>query len=291
MNKYNDGLNNETEVQIISTYRRPLSEKTKNIIKDLGTVPSSISKLNTLQQNLETTLGSAEMYNNTNISDLDGYCYTFQQSSENACAAQPRISPLEVSSRPVAEGEELERNISGLLGGNGSTTQKNEPKRLNPNDYYTNISVAVNNIRIGDRYKRMTMYVSLQEANDKKYTIFLVGNLTTAHDEVKRSITSKSNHQYILDIYESMVNTYSDCLIGRFRYNPGKKKSNIFYKKNIKSALATIYRSNDDKLYCHLHIVGNDYIMELTDRYMSARQKETYDFMGYYAADLGDIDD
>lgn len=293
MKKYNDGLNNDTEVQIITNYRRPLSQKTKDIISDLGTIPKSLTNLNTLQQNLETTLGSAEMYTNTNISDLDGYCYTFQQSNENDCADKPRSSPLETSSRSSSEEEVLGHNICGSLGGNGSATQfipKSEPKRLNPNDHYTSISLSVNNIRNGQRYQRMNLYVSLQDINEKKYSIFLVGNLTTAHDEVLRSMTKKNNNQYLQGIYQTMINTYPNCLIGRLRYNPQRKKSNIHYKKNIKSALAAVFEYNGE-LKCHLHVVGIDYIIDLTKDFMTEKQKEVYDLMGYYKEELGDIDE
>lgn len=286
MNKYNDGLNNETEVQIISTHRRPISEKTKKIISDLGTVPNSVTNLNTLQPNLESTLGTAEMYNNTNIVDLDGYYYTFQQSNENDCADKPRSSPKE----NLSERDVVGQDVFGSLVVNGSGTKKiNEPKRLNPNDHYTNISVAINSIRNGDRYQRMTFYASLQEVNDKKYSIFLVGNLTTAHDEVKRSILKKNNNDYLLKIYDSMINTYSKCLIGRLRYNPGKKKSNIFYKKNIKSALVAIFVENN-QFKCHLHVVGYDFIFDLSDRFMSEKQKQVYDMMGFYNEDFEDHD-
>lgn len=272
MNKYNDGLNNETEVQIMSTYRRTLPETTKKIISDLGT--------------LKVNSRSAEMYNNTNIADLDGYCYTFQQSNENDCADKPRITPQESPS----EREPLGQDVFGSLGGIGSTTKKvNEPKRLNPNDHYTNISIAVNNIRNGDRYQRMNLYASLQEVNDKKYSVFLVGNLTTAHDEVLRSITKKNNNDYIKKIYDSMTNSYPNCLIGRLRYNPGKKKSNIFYKKNIKTALAAVFLDNDH-FKCHLHVVGYDFYFDLTDRFMSENQRKVYDMMGYYNEDFEDHD-
>lgn len=282
MTTYNDGLNNETEVQIISTYRRPTSQKTKNIIKDLGTVPNSL-------QNLEITLGSAEMYNNTNILDLDCYSYTFQQSSENGCVAEPRIAAQKTSTRSVGEKKEKE-NVFGSLVNNGSGPKNpNEPKRLNPNDLYTNISVAVNNIRIGERYDRMNMYISVQEANDVKYSIFLRGNLTSAHDEILRSINSKNNNDYLRNIYDTMVNTYPNCLLGRLRYNPGKKKSNLFYKKNIKTCLAAVFQHNN-QFKCHLHLVGVDYIFDLTDKFMSAKQKQVYDMMGYFAQDLDDTE-
>lgn len=281
MNKYNDGLNNETEVQIISTYRRPITQKTKDIINDLGTV------LNPLQQNPKPTLGSAEMYNNINITDLDCYYYTFQQSNENDCADKPREIPQEASARPMSE-EIVGQNVFGSLGGNGSETKKiNEPKRLNPNDHYTNISVAINNIRNGTRYNRMNLYASIQEINDKKYSIFLVGNLTSAHDEVLRSINNKNNNDYLSKICHSMINTYPNCLVGRLRYNPGKRKSNIFYKKNIKSALAAVFLDNG-QFRCHLHIVGYDYIFDLTDKFMSEKQKQVYEIMGYYSEDLGE---
>jgi hypothetical protein len=293
MNKYNDGLNNDTEVQIISTYRRPLTEKTKQIIKDLGTIPNSLqSNLNTSHPNLETTLGSAEMYNNINITDLDCYSYTFQQSNENECGLNARISPQETSSRSISEKKALAQDVFGSLGGNGSATKKlkNEPRRLNPNDHYVAISVAINNIRCGSRYERMTLYASLQEVNDNKYDIFLVSNLTSAHDEVRRSITKYNNHEYLLGIFDTMVNTYNDCVIGRVRYNPKNKKSNIFYKKNLKSALVCVF-TNNGNLCCHLHILGTDYIFNLTDKFMSAKQKEVYKLMGYYAEDLGETDE
>lgn len=257
-NKYNDGLNNETEVQIISTYRRPLSQKTKHIIKDLGTVPSSIK--------------SAVMFSNSNC-DLNlkekEKEKTLQQQVADNGAGCARIASSEAFGPSLREEE---KKIEGI-------------RDLSPDQDYTQIEVQVCNIRSG-RYKRMDVYISLQTIEDSRYSIALISNITNAYSEVKRNV----DHSVY---WSEQVNTLmslglDNLLIGRARYKQTKNRPLWQTKPNLGNVLVA-YCMNDDTPVIMLYLFTDDPIIIPLDKELSEKQKQYYTYAGVYKKKLQDI--
>lgn len=270
MNKYNDGLNNDTEVQIISTYRRPLNEKTKQIISNLGTginVPSANSNLNS---NLNLNL-------NLNKN-------TFHPLGENGCVPEARFSPKEEVVRVKPE-----NNVLGFEGVLAAQPKPSKPgfRRLSHNDLYTEINVQIAHVREQGRDMRCRVYVSLKEQMDKKYTIFLSGAATSSKKELIRG--AKQNEQ-VLHVIDYFKTKYPGSMIARLHYKPVNGYSTDFHKKNIKSALLCIHENNNT-LSSTLYLLGEFIEIELNNE-LSKKQQQYYSATGIYRNELDQfIDD
>lgn len=258
MNKYNDSLNNETEVQIISTYRRPLSEKTKNIIQDLGTVPSSYQ--------------SAVMFSNSKLNlkeKLKEKEKTLQQQVADNVSGSARAIPSEAFGPGVREEE---KKIVGI-------------RDLSPNQDYTQIEIQVCNIRSG-RYKRADVYISFQTIDDSRYSIALVSNITNAFSEVKRNV---EHSIYWSDQVKTLIDmNLDDLMIGRARYKQMRNRPLWQTKPNLGNVLVA-YCMNDDIPVIMLYLFTDDPIVIPLDKELSEKQKKIYTYAGVWKKRLEDI--
>ena len=271
MNKYNDGLNNETEVQIISTYRRPLSEKTKNIISDLGTVIGEKNVNSNLNSNLNLNL-------NLNKN-------TFHPEGENGCAPEAHISPEEDLLREKIKSN----NVLGFGSVMAAGPKPTKPgfRRLSHNDLYTEINVQIGNVRDEGADMRCRVYVSLKDQKDKKYSIFLSGAATSSKKELVRG--AKQNKQ-VLDVIDYFKTKHVGCMIARLHYKPVNGFITDFHKKNIKSAILCIHETNGT-LCATLYLLGELIEIEL-NKELSKNQKQYYSAAGVYRNQLDQfIDD
>ncbi len=228
MNKYNDGLNNETEVQIISTYRRPLSQKTKDIIKDLGT---SIT--------VDKTTG--EMYSNSNSNcekNLNKNLNTFRPDrTVNVVGA----SAHGITSKAYGLGVREPEKDHNVLRGN--TAQNN----LNPNHLYVYIEAQLLNVRINtvnsNRY-RAKVYYSLKTDTDKTFSIKLVSHLTSNINEVIRQANTVKDNP-LLDVIQSYKDRgLPELMLGHVKYRSTNGYITKREKYNHPSALAALYEEN-----------------------------------------------
>lgn len=256
MKQYNDGLNNETEVGIMSTYRRPYSQKTKDIISDLGTVPKSVQ--------------SAVMFSNSickiNLKEKEK---TLQHKADNE-AGIARTTPQEAFG-PSLRGRE-EKKIVGI-------------RDLDPNQEYTQIEVQVCNIRTG-RYKRADVYISLQTIEDTRYSIALTSNITNAFSEVKRNI---DHSVYWTDQVKTLLSLgLDDLMIGRARYKQTKNRPLWQTKPNLGNVLVA-YCTNDDMPMIMLYLFTDDPIIIPLDKELSEKQKQYYTYAGVYKKRFEDI--
>lgn len=148
--------------------------------------------------------------------------------------------------------KDIERdNVCGLLGGNGSTTQKqqvvsNTPGfiRLNPNAKYDRICIQMTNLRIGKRFNRANIYVSMKESTENKFNVFLTGALTNSKHELYRGC---KNSQAVKSVIDALFGTYPDMMIGRLRYKPINGFITDFHRKNTKSAIIGVYKNHLDE--------------------------------------------
>jgi hypothetical protein len=264
MNKYNDGLINETEFQIVSTYTNPLPQKTQDIINDLGTL---IGEKNNSNSNSNLNL-NLNLNKNTFHPDR----------GENDCAPEARIVPKEelVRGKPLTD----------VLAFGGVMAAQPKPakfgfRRLSINDYYTEINVQLGNVREEGNIMRCRVYVSLKDQNDKKYSIFLSGAGTTSKKELVRG--AKQNQQ-VLDVIDTLRSMHNDCMIARLHYKAVNGYQTDFHKKNLKSAMLAIYENNG-VLHANFYLLG-EFIDIPLDQKLTKKQQEYYCAAGIYRNEL-----
>jgi hypothetical protein len=269
--KYNDGLDNEVRRQVITTYRRPKTEREIEVCKDMGTLIGT------------QDTGSAEMYKRKRKRISDSLCldFTFQQSNENVGA----------QSAPIAGAKDLSESKAVRPEENVVSKGKFRFRQVSNMDHYVRISIAVNKTRIGNRYSRQTAYISLQDIDDTKYTIFMRSFMTTAHDEIKRALLKFPNSTVMPPIAHKMMQDHPECLIGLLKYNPRRGKAELFHKANRKCGVISVYVENNE-LMAHLWLLGTDYYVKLNKDHMTQDQNKYYEALGIWQdLDIEIIDD
>jgi hypothetical protein len=264
-NKYNDGLDNETVRQIITTYRRP----TQNIITDLGTVPASLQKQN-------TTVTNAVMFSNS-ISNCELNLKEKEKTLQQAdnVAGEARVVPGKASGLGLAEKKE----DHGVLRGN------TEIRDLGNDQHIVQVEIQVANMRDG-RYNRADVYLNLMTENDNKYTIKLVSNVTNAFSEVVRSCKGKEH-------FLTWVNTLIDSelpnlMIGRARYKVTKGRALWQTKRNLGNVLVA-YFVTDNVPNIMLFLFDEEPIIIPLDKELSQKQKQYYTYSGLWRKELPDL--
>jgi hypothetical protein len=240
------------------------------------------------------TLIDVEMYYNSNsLKEKENRkSNTFQHSSENEDAPKALFFPFGTSSGEEASGKDLVvGDVCGLLGGNGSGTQ-NQPistkpgyVRLSPQAKYDLIMVQLSNLRIGTRYNRANVYISLQEDTDVKFNVYLTGAATNSRSELYRGC-QKSNH--VKNIVDDLINRYPNIMIARLRYKPVSGYITDFHKKLTKAAIIGI-TEHDGVLTAILNLYGQEHVIELTDP-LTDKQLKYYIAQGTYS-ETSDHDD
>ena len=263
MHKYNDGLDNETVRQVITTYRKPYSQQTVDIISNLGT--------EVVEKNLNSNYNSNLNVNeNMNVN-------TFRQ-IENDCAPEAHLVP----EKPLVT-ERPENNVLAF-GGVMAAQPKTQPskkgfKRLNTQAIYNEINVQVSNIRDMGRYMRCRIHVSLKEDIDRSYSVFLSGAATSSKYEL---IAGAKDNEQVLSVINNFMIRQPGCMIARFHYKPVKGFITDFHKKNLKSAIMMIYEEND-VLVSELYLLG-EYINIPLDKQLTKKQQQFYSLAGLYKA-------
>lgn len=224
--QYNDGLDNEFVRQIITTHRRPISQKTRDIINDLGTVPSSLVDIDT-----------GEMYYNSNYnceSNRNLNCNTFRPENRTVNVVG---KAHEIASEAYGQGASKNQKNHNVLRGN--TDQLN----LNPNHHYVHIEAQLLNIRSNDngsRY-RAKIYYSLKTIDDTKFSIKLISHLTSNMNEILRQANTVKDNPLI-----DVINGYKDrglheLMLGHIKYRSNNGFIGNRERYNHPSALAALY--------------------------------------------------
>lgn len=227
--------------------------------------------------------GSAEMY--YNYSNSGSYSNSYSTLQQSTGPSDPADESVKAPKAQISSS-----SPSGLDVRDTKEVRKNTPRKLSLEDYYVQINVSVNEIRRGTRTDRLNCYVSIRDENDKKFTIFLRSNLTTATHETYRLLREQDNRtlQAVLDEMIAGCPKDAKFFCGRFKYNPRKWKIEAEHKPTLKSAMISIY---DYKTYmtCVLYILGEWHVIELNDD-LTTKQQGTFDFTGSYTRDVGEID-
>lgn len=234
---------------------------------------------------LETDFSDpAEMYSNSNYElkkNKNKKKNTFQQSSGNVRGQAPALS-----SSPSASSVEEDQGIPGdqTVG----ITEQQYGRRLNwQNDKIVEMRLQIGNVRIGDRYKRASAYISIKTETDKRYMIFMKSSMTTAVDETFRSI-KKDNDKVLQSVAEEFFTDHHNqqLFMGRVKYKITRgQKIQKHHRCNLPLALIGMW-VEDGKFKARLHLLGDDYDFDLSDD-LTPGQKKFYEYEGLWQHDEG----
>lgn len=260
MNKYNDGLDNETVRQIITTYRRPIPQKTKDIINDLGTI---------------VNVGSIKdvMYSDNNNSNLNLNLNlnTLQHNADNG-AGEARVNSSEAFGLGVAEEE---KKIVGIT----------QVRDLDPSLDIIQIEVQMGRIKKG-KNNRADVYISMMTIDDKLYTIKLSSDITNAFSEVRRSCRKS---QYWTERVNELTNSnLQDLMIGRARYKTTAHRPLWQTKPNLGNVLVAFCKENDIPTIL-LYLFTDEPILIPLNKELSEKQKKYYENSGVWQKELDDL--
>ena len=258
MNKYNDGLNNDTEIYVISSFRRPHSEKTKAILSDMGT--------------LKTTECDV-MYSDKSNLNLNLNLNTLHQDDNVAGCA--REIPSEAFGLEVREEPEDHRSKIG----NASI------RDLTSDLLITQIEVQMGKIKQG-RHNRADVYVSLMTIDDKLYTIKLTSDITNAYSEVKRSC--RKSVYWSEKIEELIKMNLANLMIGRARYKATSHRPLWQTKPNLGNVLIAYCTENDIPTII-LYLFTDEPIIIPLDKPLSTSQQKYYQFAGVWCKEMEDL--
>lgn len=258
MNKYNDGLNNDTEVYVISSYRRPKSEKTKAILSDLGTLK---------------TINSDVMYSDKSNLNLNLNLNTLHQDDNVAGCA--REIPAEAYGPSLREEPESHKSKIGNV----------SIRDLSSDLLITQIEVQMGKIKQG-RHNRADVYVSIMTVDDKLYTIKLTSDITNAYSEVKRSCRKSV---YWSDKVQELINcNLANLMIGRARYKATSHRPLWQTKPNLGNVLIAYCTENNIPTII-LYLFTDEPILIPLDKPLSNSQQKYYQFAGVWQKELEDI--
>jgi hypothetical protein len=256
--KYNDGLDNETVRQIITTYRRPTPQKTKDIISDLGT-------------EIKTNFERSVMYSDKSNLNLNLNLNTLQHNADNE-AGEARVNSLEAFGLGVAEER---KKIVGIT----------QVRDLDPSLDIVQIEVQMGKIKQG-KNKRADVYISIMTIDDKLYTIKLSSDITNAFSEVRRSCRKS---QYWTKCVNELTNSnLQDLMIGRARYKTTAHRPLWQTKPNLGNVLVAFCRENDIPTIL-LYLFTDDPILISLDKELTEPQKKYYQYSGVWQKELDDL--
>jgi hypothetical protein len=227
---------------------------------------------------------SAEMYSNSNYElkkNKNRKKNTFQQSSVNLRGQAPAFSS-QAQAPLVKEDQEIPGDLTV-----GITEQK-YGRRLNwQHDKIVEMRLQIGNARVGDRYQRVTAYMSIKTETDKRYMIFMKASMTTAVDETFRSI-KKDNDKVLQSVAEEFYTDHHNqkLFLGRVKYKITKgQKIQKHHRANLPCALIGMW-VEEGKICARFHLLGDDYDFELTDD-LSPGQKKYYQYESLWQDDAG----
>jgi len=225
------------------------------------------------------TLISAEMYSVSNEMKLNKEMKkkTFQQSTPSPTTDFVNVevaAPLPVASQaPSGPG------VREIRYG----------RPITKNDLIVDMTCCLAKIRTGARYQRVNAYFSIKTEHDIRYMIFLRSSLTTAHDEILRSI-DKSNNKPLRSVAEDYINEHpGSLLLGRIRYKPINKYVTEQHRANHKHGLFALWPEGNT-FYGELYLNGEYYPFEFNDDLTPEQVKAQYSLMAQYTLDEGEIE-
>ena len=232
------------------------------------------------------SMNHAEVYYNYNSSSCSGsYSSSDSTLQQSTGPTDPTNESVVAPTAPVSSSgashpglkESPKKSVS---------PRKNVPRKVSTNDYYDQINMSVNEIRVTKRSKRMTAYLSLKDENDKKFSIYLRCQLTSSLDETLRSIKKASNTILEDQFYllTEQLQPGGKLLMGRLRYNPRRFKIEDEHKTALKSALLAVY-DYGSHMEALLYLLGEHYAIMLTDD-ITEKQKGIFDYTGAYKRDI-----
>jgi len=228
---------------------------------------------------------SAEMYSVSNKMKLKKKLKknTFQQSTPSATTdyvnvdrAAPDLLASQAPSGPgVRENQEVRENRFG--------------RQITKNDLIVDMTCCLAKIRTGNRYHRVNAYFSIKTDTDLRYMIFLRSSLTTAHDEIFRSI-DKAKNLPLRSVAETFIDEHPEnLLLGRVRYKPTNKYITEQHRANLKYGLMAIWIENNE-FKGELFLNGEYYHFDFHDDLSPEQVKAQYSLMGQYTLDEGEIE-
>lgn len=215
---------------------------------------------------------TVEMYSNSNSDwneNKKKNSNTFrQQAVENVSAPAALSSASQGASHP---GVKKDQGIPGR-----------GYRKLSTEDWYTEINIQINNIRSEGRFNRVTVYVSIKEENDARYSIFLRGAATTSMSELRRVA---KDDKAVLDVINTFNTEHPGCMIGRLLYKaPRGVKMADMHRSALRHAMIAIYEK-DDELEAELYLLGEWYTIRL-DAEISKKQQDVFFKAGVWRRDL-----
>ncbi len=193
---------------------------------------------------------------------------TFQQSTtpmESDVNVGGYATPI-ASQSPSAPGvKEDQRKPESMFG-----------RKLSRQDLIVDMNCCLNKIRTSNRYLRMTAYFSVRTDVDTRYMIFLRAALTTAHDEILRSINLKNNKP-LLTVAEDFIAEHpgNDLMLGRIRYTPKNNKTTDQHRHCFTHGLFAVWTEGDG-LSGELYLNGEYYPFIFTTELTPAQAKVNY---------------
>lgn len=225
------------------------------------------------------TLISAEMYPVSNKLKLNKELKknTFQQSTQSLTSDYVNVD------RPSAD------PIASQAPSGPGVRENRFGRPITKNDLIVDMNCCLAKVRTGSRYQRVTAYFSIKTEHDIRYMIFLRSSLTTAHDEIFRSI-DKSNNKPLRTIAEDYVHAHpGNLLLGRIRYKPTNKYVTEQHRANHKHGLFALW-CEGDTFYGELYLNGEYYPLEFHDDLTPEQIKAQYSLTAQYVLDEGEIE-
>jgi len=144
-------------------------------------------------------------------------------------------------------------------------------------------------VRSGARNHRMTAYFSIKTDTDNRYMIFMRSSLTTAHDEVMRSITNHKN-KTLQQVAEQYIAERSDqgLFLGRIRYKAIKGFVTAQHRKNIRMGLCAVWMQ-DEGFVGELFLDGEYHEFVFNDDLTQAQRDANYVQQALWEMDEGEI--
>jgi hypothetical protein len=234
---------------------------------------------------------SAEMYSNSNSKKKKNMNKnTFQQSSVNVRGQAPSFSASPAQAPLMREDLKIPKALGIPEDQTVGISENKYGRRLNwQNDKIVEMRLQIGNVRVGDRYKRATAYISIKTETDTRYMIFMKASLTTAIDETLRSIR-KDNDKVLQTVAMDIGSEHhnQELFLGRVKYKVTKgQKIQKHHRSNLPLALVGLWL-DEGRYYARFHLLGDDYDFRLTDD-LSANQKKFYACEGLWQYDDGPL--
>lgn len=203
---------------------------------------------------------------------------TFQQA--NACSQPLALNENVCLASPdgLASPGASHLSVRGLKG-MGLRENIIEEKKLSRNSIYEEIHFQMNKIRVGTRYSRAKVYISLKTFEDMTFSVTLSGSVTTAVYETISMANLKKEYN-IVTLIETLKEKHKNGLmVGRLKYKPRNGYKTELHRNIIPHVLIAVYPEHEH-FGSTLYILGTEYCFEINE--VQGLQKNFYDVVGIY---------